>query len=88
MPLDDKVDACGITPVTFRGWPKAACSIHDKFYERGSWAQQNLTRFEADRHFLSMLLTISGNNPFKIAASYAMYAAVRVLGAPYWEGKP
>lgn len=88
MPVDDKFEGCGITPVTFRGWPQAACVIHDKFYEKGSWAEQNLTRAEADAHFLTMLLTISGRNPLKRAAAYAMYGVVRLLGAPYWEGKP
>jgi hypothetical protein len=87
MPLDDLTEACGIKPITFRGFPKAACQIHDRMYVRGSWAQANLTRKEADEHFLLMLLTISGRNPLKRAASYLMYGAVRILGAPYWEGK-
>lgn len=87
MPADDPTDACGIKPVTFRGWGKAACSVHDRFYLKGSWAQTHLTRKEADQHFLNMLLTISGRNVIKRGASYVLYGLVRALGGPYWEGK-
>lgn len=87
MPVDDKVDACGISPITFRGWAKAACSVHDKFYLKGSWAEQNLTRAEADKHFLNMMLTISEGNILKRGMSYVLYGLTRALGAPFWEGK-
>lgn len=88
MPIKDSDnDDCGVPPVTFRGFPKAACQLHDRMYVKGSWAQQHLTRLEADRHFLTMLLEMSGRNPLKRAASYVLYRLVRLLGAPYWEGK-
>lgn len=87
MPADYENDDCGIPPVTFRGWAKASCQVHDRFYERGSWAQTHLTRKEADQHFLNMLLTMSGRNVLKRGASYVLYGLVRALGAPYWEGK-
>lgn len=84
---DTKGEDCGINPIQFRGWVKEACRAHDKFYQEGSWAQKNLSRKEADRRFLLMMLELSGNNILKKAASYVMYGFTRVLGAVFWEGK-
>lgn len=87
MPKDDEAEGCGISPLIFRGWPKAVCNLHDRLYVKGSWAQENLTRKEADDHFLLSLLTVAGRNPLKRMASYVMYGAVRLFGGPFWEGK-
>ena len=84
---DTPGDKCGISPIQIGGWPVSACRLHDKFYSEGSWAEQNISREEADRRFLDMLLTLSGRNPFKRIASYAMYEVARIFGSSWWEGK-
>jgi hypothetical protein len=84
---DNEPDECGIAPLTFRGWVKESCAMHDKFYVRDSWAQRNLTRREADNRFLLMMLEQSGGNVAKRAASYVMWGVSRLLGGVFWEGK-
>lgn len=87
MPKDDPHVGCGIYPLLVRGWPVAACELHDKFYLKGSWAERNLTRAEADKHFLKMLLEISGRNLAKRTTSYLLYGLARLFGGSFWEGK-
>lgn len=85
--VDTEPNDCGIKPFTFRGWVKAACAFHDQAYIKDSWHQQNMTRIELDRWFLTQMLEISGRNILKIGASYLMYGVTRVFGGRWWEGK-
>lgn len=87
---DDPVVACGICPIAFRGWALSACEWHDKAYTKGSWAQANMSRYEADQYFYKLLLELANQGQFqagKKVQAYLMYKAVRLLGAPFWEGR-
>lgn len=84
---DKEPDECGIQLARFRGWTQAACEFHDKAYIKGSWHQQNMSRKEVDKHFLSQLLLMSKNSVLKKAASYFMYSVTRLGGWMFWEGK-
>jgi hypothetical protein len=87
---DDEPIRCGICPITFGGWAAPACAWHDEAYIKGSWAQRNLSRYATDQHFLLQLLELAKRGRFqagKRVQAYAMYHCVRLLGAPYWEGR-
>jgi len=53
-----------------------ACQVHDENYMR-----QNLTRAQADRMFLEMMLE---NNPAKKKEAYTFYFLVRGYGITSW----
>ena len=82
---DTRGSDCGIWPIQIRGWPKEACRVHDRMYTEGSWAEAHMSRADADRWLLTMLLEVSGKNIFKKATSYVMYGVARLFGSAYWE---
>jgi len=84
---DTRGDKCGIWPVQIGGWAKPACNWHDSAYTKNSWAQEFMSRKRVDEHFLAQLLELSGGNPLKKMASYAMFGIARALGGIWWEGK-
>lgn len=87
---DTPGEGCGIFPLIFGGWAKPACDWHDDSYITGSWHQKNMRRQDVDKHFLRLLLVLSKRGRLqgaKHVASYTMYGIVRVIGAPWWEGR-
>lgn len=77
---------CGIDPCNFGGWMNPACEWHDLAYTEGSWQQAHMSRKEVDDHFLAQLLYLAEGNPFKEAAAFGAYGAVRKFGWMFWEG--
>lgn len=85
--MDTKGIGCGIWPVILTDKEFLnCCAWHDIAYSQGSWHQQNLTRKEVDRRFLSYMLESAGSSMSK-ARAYLYYGFARVLGVLFWEGK-
>ncbi len=84
----DDFDGCGIRPfATGNDDPfYAACQWHDKAYTQGSWAENSISRHQADLQFYQQMLFIAGDNWRLRLRAWAFYKLARLFGHAYWEG--
>lgn len=84
----DDFDGCGIRPfATGKDDPfYAACQWHDKAYTTGSWAENSISRHQADLQFYQQMKFIAGDNWRLQLRAWAFYKLARLFGHAYWEG--